>query len=334
LAGDRPEEASRAYNNLVATLVNVCRFTEAHDYAVAGIPYSQDHELAMFGHCLVGSYVVVQERLGRWDEALDLAERELLKPTLSPFNRAGPCLTVGLIYARRGEAAIAGPYLAEAQQTVRDMGCYEYESRAVELAWLDGDSAKARERAIALANTPGLAAEITTELAVWLRRLGENVDDYELMIDPVRERQLREPWRDVAAMWEGIGSPYEQALALYDSGEEEGMRDAITILDRLGANAAINVVRAEMRRRGFTSIPRGSRHATRADKFGLTPRQREVLQLMSEGLTNADIGSKLFLSERTVDHHVGAVLAKLGVDSRREAVRLAADAGVAQATTT
>jgi DNA-binding NarL/FixJ family response regulator len=89
-----------------------------------------------------------------------------------------------------------------------------------------------------------------------------------------------------------------------------------------------------MRRRGFTSIPRGSRHATRADKFGLTPRQREVLQLMSEGLTNADIGSKLFLSERTVDHHVGAVLAKLGVDSRREAVRLAADAGVAQATTT
>jgi DNA-binding NarL/FixJ family response regulator len=109
------------------------------------------------------------------------------------------------------------------------------------------------------------------------------------------------------------------------------MRDAITILDRLGASAAINVVRGEMRRLGYTSIPRGVRSATREDDLGLTRRQREVLALLAEGLTNAEIGKRLFLSERTVDNHVTAVLAKLGVDSRREAVRHAALHGRAHA---
>src|SRR6185437_2060238 len=111
-----------------------------------------------------------------------------------------------------------------------------------------------------------------------------------LMVDPVRQRQLDEPWADVAAMWSEIGSPYEQALALYDSGEEEPMREAIAILDGLGAAATVNVVRAEMRKRGYTSIPRGVRSATREDSLGLTKRQREVLDLMAEGLTNAEIG--------------------------------------------
>jgi DNA-binding CsgD family transcriptional regulator len=268
--------------------------------------------------------MVVLEKLGRWDDALELAERELLKPTLSPFNRATPLMTAAMIYARRGDRKLADPMIAEAIVVMNDMGCNEENLRHIEFSWLEGEVDDARTRAIALARIPGLPAELTAEIAVWLKRLGESVDDYELMVDPVRQRQLDEPWPQVAAMWAEIGSPYEQALALSDSGEEEPMREAIAILDGLGATAAVNVVRAEMRRRGFASIPRGVRSATREDSLGLTRRQREVFDLMAEGLTNAEIGARLFLSERTVDHHVGSVLAKLGVDSRREAVRLAA----------
>jgi DNA-binding CsgD family transcriptional regulator len=213
------------------------------------------------------------------------------------------------------------------------MGCDEFELREVELNWLAGDFERARANATAIAAKPGIAAEIQSELAVWLRRLGEDMDNYDLAVDPMRQRQLSEPWPDVAAMWAELGSPYEQALALYDSGEEEAMRESVAILDRLGASAAINVVRGEMRRRGFTSIPRGTRPTTRADRFGLTSRQREVLELLAQGLTNADISKRLVLSERTVDHHVADVLAKLGVDSRRDAVRLAAAAGGVDALT-
>ena len=324
LEGNAYEAASRAYTNLVATLVNFNQFDEARRYAEQGVPFCDEHELTMYMHCLAGAHMVVLERLGRWDEALELAELELLKPTLSPFNRATPLMTAAAIHARRNSRKLAEPLIDEAIVVMNDMGCNEENLRHVEFSWLECDFDDARRRAIELAKTPGVAAEVTTELAVWLKRLGEDVNDYELMMDPVRERQLVEPWADVAAMWAELGSPYEQALALYDSGEEEPMREAIAILDGLGAAAAVSVVRAEMRRRGFTAIPRGVRSATREDSLGLTRRQREVLDLMAKGLTNAEIGARLFLSERTVDHHVGSVLAKLGVDSRREAVRLAA----------
>ena len=80
-----------------------------------------------------------------------------------------------------------------------------------------------------------------------------------------------------------------------------------------------------MRRRGYASIPRGSRSTTRADNLGLTARQREVLDLLATGLTNAQIGAKLVLSERTIDNHVSAIFAKLGVESRREATRVAVE---------
>ena len=324
LEGNAGETASRAYTNLVATLVNTNRIAMARRYAEEGVPFCEERELDMYMHCLMGAQMGVLEKLGRWDEALELAAYELGNPNLSPFNRASPLMTTGAIHARRGNWKVSEPLIAEAAIVMDNMGCYEEELRSVEFGWLAGDADEARSRAIALAKTPGLAAEVTTELAIWLKRLGENCDDYELMVDPVRQRQLDEPWPDVAAMWAEIGSPYEQALALYDSGEEEPMREAIAILDGLGANAAVSVVRAEMRKRGYTAIPRGVRSATREDSLGLTRRQREVLDLMTEGLTNAEIGARLFLSERTVDHHVGSVLAKLGVESRREAVRLAA----------
>ena len=334
LDGNAFEQASRGYTNLVATLVNLNQLRDALHYAEAGIPFCEEHELDMYKHCLVGAHLGVLERLGRWDDALEMAERELARPNLSPFNRAAPLMTAATIQARRGNRKAAAPLIAEAIIVMNDMGCHEEDLRHVEFAWLEGDVEDARTRAIALARIPGVAAEVTTELAVWLKRLGENPDDYELMTEPVRERQLRAPWAEVAAMWADLGSPYEQALALYDSGEEEPMREAIAILDGLGAAAAVGVVRAEMRRRGFTAIPRGVRTTTRSDALGLTRRQREVLELMAEGLTNAEIGGRLFLSERTVDHHVGGVLAKLGVESRREAVRLAAGNGALEASTT
>jgi DNA-binding NarL/FixJ family response regulator len=81
-----------------------------------------------------------------------------------------------------------------------------------------------------------------------------------------------------------------------------------------------------MRRRGYRSIPTGVHAATRAHPLGLTRREREVLELICAGRTNMEIAQHLVISDRTVDHHVSAVLAKLGVPSRAlaaaEAVRL------------
>lgn len=83
-----------------------------------------------------------------------------------------------------------------------------------------------------------------------------------------------------------------------------------------------------MKELGMRAIPRGPNHATRSAPAGLTVRQQEVLALLSEGLANHEISRRLFISERTVDHHVSAVLSKIGVPSRTAAAREARRMGI------
>jgi len=79
------------------------------------------------------------------------------------------------------------------------------------------------------------------------------------------------------------------------------------------------VARERLRALGVRSVPRGPRRTTRANPEGLTTREMEVLTLIATGLTNPEIAARLVLSGKTVENHVGAVLAKLGVRNRREA---------------
>ena len=69
--------------------------------------------------------------------------------------------------------------------------------------------------------------------------------------------------------------------------------------------------------------PRGPRPETAAHVAGLTPRQVEVLAMIGEGMSNAEIAARLVVAVRTVDHHVAAVLTKLGVANRKQAVAVA-----------
>ena len=132
-------------------------------------------------------------------------------------------------------------------------------------------------------------------------------------------------------MWADLGCPYEAALALHDAGDEAALRQALDLFAGLGAAAAAQLTRHKMRQLGLRSIPAGPRGATRGDPLGLTRREREVLELICAGHSNAEIAAKLVLSTRTVDHHVSAVLAKLGAPTRVAAVARAAQLGPAGA---
>jgi DNA-binding NarL/FixJ family response regulator len=102
----------------------------------------------------------------------------------------------------------------------------------------------------------------------------------------------------------------------------------LSILDRLGAVATAGVVRRRLRQGGVRRVPRGPRASTRANPGRLTDRQLEVLALLAEGHTNAEIATRLYVSRRTVDNHVAAVLTRLGVGSRNDAVTVAAGLGL------
>ena len=129
---------------------------------------------------------------------------------------------------------------------------------------------------------------------------------------------------DAAARWAELGEPYEQALALAASGDADDARTAVDLLDRLGADAVAAKVRLDLRASGLTTVPARRRSSTRANPAGLTSREVEVLRLLDEGLTNAELAQRLYISQKTVDHHVSAILSKLQVANRRVATRTAA----------
>ena len=165
---------------------------------------------------------------------------------------------------------------------------------------------------------------------MWLVRLGRDVDTAHLRI--ARPYRLLLDGRPLAAAecWEALGCPYERALAMVDSGELAETFAALEILDRLGADAVAATVRRDLRRRGVTGVPARPRTTTRANPAGLTSRQVDVVRLLDEGLTNAEIAARLVISEKTADHHVSAILTKLDVRTRREAAAVARTMGLAQ----
>jgi DNA-binding NarL/FixJ family response regulator len=99
------------------------------------------------------------------------------------------------------------------------------------------------------------------------------------------------------------------------------MRRGLDLFTSIGATPAAALVRTLLRQAGHLAVPRGPRPATRSHPHGLTAREADVLALLRDGLSNAAISRRLFISERTVHHHVSAVLGKLGVASRADLAR-------------
>ena len=100
------------------------------------------------------------------------------------------------------------------------------------------------------------------------------------------------------------------------------------MLDGLGAAGTADRARALMRDRGCATVPQRPRPTTRVNPGGLTNRQLEVARLVAEGLSNSEIAKRLYISSKTADHHVSAVLAKLGMTSRREVLAQGVELGL------
>jgi DNA-binding CsgD family transcriptional regulator len=333
-AANLHEDAARILINVVEGARDLNQYDRAERAISETIALLEDHELGLYQDFLRSRIAQIDLERGRWSAAARVANAILEEPGRSNLVRSRALEVVGRLRGRRGEPgamaaldsalALTGP--GELQELV------PLHAARAEIAWLAGDVARCGDeamRSVELAGATG-APFWYSESSFWAWRAGRRPDLPDGTDEPFILHAAGRH-RDAAAGWAVIGLPYLEASALADSDDEADLRAALSILHGLGATVLANRVSATLRERGAERIPRGPRPATRAHAAGLTAREVEVLQLMRRGSRNAEIAAALVLSEKTVDHHVSAILRKLGVPdrdaARREAERLGFEDG-------
>jgi DNA-binding CsgD family transcriptional regulator/tetratricopeptide (TPR) repeat protein len=332
LDGGLQAEAGRAYCNLYALYCDQRRFAEGEPFYTDGVAYCDDHDIATYGTFLRSSRTLALEKTGRWDEALALSREILAHAAPSPVVRLCPLNRIGALLARRGEAGVwecLDEAMAAADGTGEPQQIVPVRLSRAEAYWLDGRAPDAiAEAELADDRSAGCDAWLRGAVAVWLRRTGSARAPSGELAEPF-QHEIDGNWEKAAQLWTDLGCRYDAALAMLGAAEEAALREAHSILTGLGASAAARLARHQLRALGARSIPAGPRAATRKDPLGLTRREREVLDLICAGHTNASIAAKLFISAKTVDHHVSAVLAKLNVSDRNAAASQAVRLGLA-----
>ncbi len=320
---------SSGYSNLTYFDVEQRRLGQAADLLEVSLALTVERDLPICRVWQLGARGRLNMMLGEWDEALTDADRVLGAPS-APLARTWPLLIRALVALRRD--GDAGGELDEAWRLACGYGepirLLPAAAAIAERAWLTGvpdERVTTAGKLLASRPTDGLEWA-RGELATWLHRLGAPVDadgvaaPYRLVLDGSSDA--------AADAFERLSSPYDAALALVDAGDADHARRALDILDRLGATAVAAKVRRDLRATGTGTVPARRRSATLGNPAGLTVRQVEVLQAMHDGATNAELAARLYLSPKTVDHHVSAILSKLQVTNRRDAVRRARELGI------
>jgi DNA-binding CsgD family transcriptional regulator len=332
-AGD-DEVVARAWFNLVGGAIQFFRLRSAEHWVSEGLSWCAGRDLLGWEHDLRWLRSAVRCAQGDYEGAEADADA-VIRSTINPLTRLNASIQQSWVHARRGEEVTAtlDSLLEDVEQSSgvwRDSLVAILRAVRAEAALSQGDLPLALDEArdgYVLARRLGFH-EIAGTLALSIRRAGGSPPDIGSQPEPVR-LQMSGDWRAAATRWRELGYPLETARALME-GDEAAVREAWEIFDRLGAFPDARAAAAKLRVMGSVRIPRGRRATTRSNPGGLTAREVEVLVLIAEGKSDREIANQLFLSSRTVSHHVSSILGKLQVPDRTAAADAATRMGLVQ----
>ena len=323
-------EAARALGNLGYALMSWAQPQPAIEYARRALEYAERNEVYNLASYKAVTIAWLRLRAGEWEEAEALTRAELDK-SLSVTQLVAKTVLTELA-VRRGDPDAADRLADLSAQAVRASEPQRLAPLVeLETEWaLTTGAPMPAERFDALLDglreSRGLIGWGAVRVAAWAAVAGIPVE-----LDPPRSEpyaaMLRRDWQGAADAFGDVGWSYDRALMLSLLDDEEALLESLELARELGAEPLVHRAATRLRDLG-ARIPQGPRGATRANPAGLTPRQVEVLALLAEGLTNAEIADRLVVSPRTAEHHVAAVMTKLGASTRRDAARRASELGL------
>ncbi|SFR92269.1 regulatory protein, luxR family [Microbacterium sp. cf046] len=327
------EVGTTAYSNLSALDIEHRRLTEAEAVLAESIPVTIARDIPICNQWQTGMRARLHFLRGRWTASGEDAAA-VIDGHGAPLALIWPHVLSALLGLRRvGDPSTTDRHLELAWMHARELGEPLMQlavlSAYAERAWLTGDRHPALDQAadfVAKADaTPGNAWAIG-DLLVWLDRIG--MQPLRGQVAPPHRLELDGRHGDAAEAWLALGAPFDSALAGVHDRSPDVAVDALSRLQQLDVERSATRARAMLRERGIHSLPAPVRRTTRSNPAGLTNRQLDVARLVAQGLTNGELAERLYISPKTADHHVSAVLGKLGMSSRRDVVRSARELGL------
>lgn len=325
------EHAGRAYSSIISNYITFKQFPLAKKFLSEGIAYCDERDLDSSKNYKLCQKARMLLETGEWTGACLIAKTLLENSNQPIIIKINALPTLATVEIRKGDPA-ALAHLQEAKTHAFPteehhqiipvvIAFFEYE-------WL---------------NSKKLITDDEIKFCLYLIQKVDNIflnSEFDFWLKKARKQQTRlsslyEPYqllkagkqKAAANFWDKIGCPFEKALALSE-GSEEDKKNALLILQQLGADAVYDKTKMGMRAEGIKKIPRGIRESTKNNPAQLTHRELDVLQLLYKGMQNKEIANTLFISPKTADNHISNILFKLDVNSRAKAVSEAVRLGI------
>ncbi|KJK10089.1 hypothetical protein UB45_20270 [Terrabacter sp. 28] len=331
------EIGTTAYSNLSAIDIEHRRFRDAEEVLARSIPITVDRDIPVCNQWQTAMRSRLHFQRARWAAALEDADH-IIDGRGMPLSAMWPHLVHALVALRTGDgvdavAAHLDAAWALSQRLDEPLAHLPVLSAVAEKVWLTGEPDARLDAAgptvARVAHLPGVQWAVG-DLLVWLARLGAAGvpgGEHSAVAEPFA-LELAGDHAGAAAAWHALGAPYERALALVHGADETAASRAVDDLEGLGAAATAVRCRRSLADRGMRATSGRRRASTRTNPSGLTNRQLDVARLVARGLTNAELADHLYISPKTADHHVSAILTKLGLSTRRDVVRRAVELGL------